>query len=378
MWQASKRGRGPLSDCGLRIDVWRGVGRVLALASTRGLFAGLLAVWLIAGTAADGRADDGVVRLLTWPSYTHEAVLKRFTAETGMDVEVRKFTSNEEMAAILRAGEPRYDVVVPSDSWVALLAAEGLLAPFDATTLDGFDRIEDQWLGAYFDPSMLYSIPFLWGTTSFVVNTDVYDGPHDSLALLFDPPEELRGKIGMMTDSRDAIDLALRYLGLPGCTDDTAHLEQLRTLLEHQQTFIAEYSMEDIVNKVATGQTAVQMLYNGAAMRARLANQAVTYVYPREGVTVWSDNLAIAANARNPDGARAFLEFFLRPDVIAAHSNKVRYGNTIKGSAAFLNPGLKDAPELRIPPDVPISFVEICPNDVVAVYTQMWREIAGL
>jgi spermidine/putrescine transport system substrate-binding protein len=120
------------------------------------------------------------------------------------------------------------------------------------------------------------------------------------------------------------------------------------------------------------------MLYNGAAMRARLANESVAYVYPREGVTVWSDNLAIPTNARNPDGARAFLEFFLRPDIIAAHSNKVRYGNTIRGSSAFLKPGLKDAPELRIPPEVPISFVPICPDDVVARYQAMWQEIAGL
>jgi len=338
----------------------------------------MASVWLAVSPTSNAQADDSVVRLLTWPSYTHKEVLKQFAEETGLRVEVRQFQSNEELAEILRSGDQAYDVVVPSDSWVALLAAEGLLAPFDATTLDGFDRIEDQWLGAYFDPAMLYSIPFLWGTTSFVVNTDVYDGPRDSLALLFEPPESLRGKIGMMTDARDSIDLALRYLGLPGCTDDPGDLAKLRALLEHQQTFIAAYAMDGIVNKVATGQTAVQMLYNGAAMRARLANDAVVYVYPREGVTVWSDNLAIPTNAPNPEGARTFLEFFLRPDVMAAHSNKVLYGNTIRGSSEFLNPGLKDAPELQIPPNIPIHFVEICSNDVVEGYTKMWQEISGL
>lgn len=341
----------------------------------------LVAAALAVGATFDGsaaQAADDTVRVFTWPSYTHQSVLERFEAETGLSVTVDVFDSNEELAEVLRAGEPAYDVVVPSDSWVALLSSEGLLLPFDATTLNGFERIRDLWLGAYFDPAMLYSIPFLWGTTSFVVNTEVYDGPHDSLSLLFDPPESLRGRIGMMTDARDAIDLALRYLGLPGCTDDPEHLATLRALLERQQTFIAEYSMEGIVNKVAEGTTAVQMLYNGAAMRARLQNPAVVYVYPKEGVTVWSDNLAIPANAPNVEGARALLEYFLQPDVIAAHSNKVRYGNTVEGSAAFLDPELKDAPELLIPPDVPISFVEICPADVVETYTTLWRTVAGI
>jgi spermidine/putrescine transport system substrate-binding protein len=327
---------------------------------------------------APAEAADDVVRLLTWPTYTREEVLAEFTAETGLRVEVTVAQSNEEMAAAIRAGDPPYDVVVPSDSWVALLAEEDLLVPFDATTLEGFERIDDPWLGAYFDPGMLYSIPFLWGTTSFMVNTEVYGGPRDSLALLFEPPEEVRGKVGMMTDARDALDLALRYLGLPGCTDDPDHLEQVRALLEHQATFIADYTMEDIVSKTVRGDLAVQMIYNGAAMRAREENPAVAYVYPKEGVTVWSDNLVIPANASNKAGARTFLEYFLRPEVIAAHSNKVRYGNTIRGSQQFLDDDLKDAPELLIPPNVPINFVEICNDDVVAGYTALWRDITGI
>jgi len=343
-----------------------------------GLPAVLLCLLTMGAAPGPALAQDDVVRLLTWPSYTHEGVLQDFTAETGLRVEVAVANSNEEMADAIRAGSPAYDVALPSDSWVALLAEEGLLVPFDATTLDGFERIEDQWLGAYFDPAMLYSIPFLWGTTSFMVNTEVYDGPRDSLALLFEPPEALRGKVGMMTDARDAIDLALRYLDLPGCTRDPDHLAAVRSLLEHQKEFIVDYTMKDIVDKTAAGEIAVQMIYNGAAMRARQKNPAVRYVYPKEGVTVWSDNLVIPSNASNKDGAKVFLEYFLRPDVIAVHSNKVRYGNTVRGSQEFLDEELKDAPELLIPPDIPISFVEVCDDDVVDGYTALWKDMIGL
>lgn len=354
--------------------------RVFAGAVRRSVVGFLAALTVLAAPSAiaPAQAADDVIRLLTWPTYTHEEVLAEFTAETGLRVEVTVAQSNEEMAAVIRAGEPAYDVVVPSDSWVALLAEEDLLVPFDATTLEGFERIDDPWLGAYFDPGMLYSIPFLWGTTSFMVNTEVYGGPRDSLSLLFEPPEEVRGKVGMMTDARDALDLALRYLGLPACTDDPDHMAQVRGLLDHQATFVSDYTMDDIVDKTAHGDLAVQMIYNGAAMRAREANPAIVYVYPKEGVTVWSDNLVIPVNARNKDGARTFLEFFLRPEVIAAHSNQVRYGNTIQGSQQFLDEDLKDAPELLIPPDVPISFVEICDDDVVAGYTALWREITRI
>jgi len=352
-----------------------------AEARARLLAATLAAALTLAAMAAAGGpvgAAEGEVRLLTWPTYTDPDLIAAFEAETGLDVVVATYESNEELATVLRGEGPPPDVVVPSDSWVAVLAGEGLLTPFDATTLEGFHRIEEQWLGAYYDPAMLYSIPFLWGTTSFVVNTAVYDGPRDSLALLFEPPEALRGRVGMMTDARDVIDLALRHLGLPACTDEPDHMERLGALLEHQRDFVADYTMEDIVARVARGDLAVQMLYNGAAMRARKANPAVTYVHPREGVTVWSDNLAIPAGAENPDGARLFLEFFLRPAVIAAQSNLTRYGNAVRGSAAFLDDDLREAPELTIPPDVPIRFVAVCPQPVVDAHVALWRAVSGI
>ena len=335
-----------------------------------------LAFGVLAASLSISAAAADTLSFYTWPSYTSPDVLAAFEAETGIAVTVDIYDSNEQLAAALRAGTPRYDVVVPSDTWVALLAGEGLLMPFDATRLDGFDGIAAPWIGPYFDPGHLYSVPLHWGTTSFVVHRRATGGAvPDTLGYLFEPPAGLERRVGMMTDARDVIDLALRYLDLPACTEDPADLAALEALLRAQQPFVRAYSLDAVIKAMVDGESDVQMLYNGAAMRARMADPGIVYVYPAEGITVWSDNLAIPANAPNRAAAERFLAFLLRPEIIATQSNFTRYGNAIAGSLEHLDPDLRDAPELIIPPGVEIGFLLPCDRAVVDGYEALWTRV---
>ena len=130
-----------------------------------------------------------------------------------------------------------------------------------------------------------------------------------------------------------------------------------------------------MVNRLAEGETAVQMIYNGAAMRARLANPAVRYVFPVEGVTVWSDNFVIPAASDAPELAMQFIDFFLRPENIAAQSNMTRYGNAIGASRELLDEALRAAPEMMVPPGTPITYQQICDPGVLAQYDRIWQRV---
>ena len=326
-------------------------------------------------TSLYARADT--LQLLTWRTYTEPLVLERFTAATGVKVELRLINSNEELLQQLINNPTKFDVAVASDSWVKILTDQGQLRPFDATRLDSFVLMDDLWIGPYFDPQQLYSIPLHWGTTSFAVNTDLVSAIPQDLSIVFVPPAALRSKIGLLRDSRDVIELALKYLNLPACTADPEHLHRLEDLLVKQREYLFGYQIQGMVNRLAQGEIAVQMIYNGAAMRARLLNPAVEYIFPVEGVTVWSDNFVIPADSRQPDLAMQFIDFFLRPENIAAQSNMTRYGNVIAASRPLMDEDLRNAPEMMVPPGTPITYQESCSAEVMEQYLALWQRLTA-
>lgn len=334
------------------------------------LCAGLCVVLSPAVVAQD------TLQMLTWRSYTSPEVLERFTEETGVVVELTIIDSNAALLETLQTSDIAFDVAVPSDSWVRILVDQGLLLDFDATRLDSFARVDDVWVGPYFDPRQLYSIPLHWGTTSFAVNTDIVPPPED-LSLLFDPPESLRGKVGLLSDSRDVIELALKYLELPACTAQAEHLEALEALLVDLRDYLHGFRIQGMTDRLAAGEVAVQMIYNGAAMRTRLKNPAVRYIFPAEGVTVWSDNFVIPAASDAPELAMRFIDFFLRPENIALQSNMTRYGNAIGTSRELMDEELRAAPELMVPPGTPITYQQICEPEVLAHYGAIWDRLTA-
>src|SRR3546814_16453076 len=137
------------------------------------------------------------------------------------------------MVAKVRAGGTGYDIVVPGDYMVDIMIKEGLLAETKPSEMENFKNVDPRWVDVYWDPGRNYSVPWQWGTTAFTVNTAVYDGDINTLAILFDPPEALRGRINMLTDMNDVINAGLRYLDLPRCNSNPDDLRKLNALLQN-------------------------------------------------------------------------------------------------------------------------------------------------
>ncbi|MGO4837678.1 extracellular solute-binding protein, partial [Rhizobiaceae sp. 2RAB30] len=199
-------------------------------------FAGIaLALGLtLPGTAFAG----GELRMYNWGEYTNPKLVEKFEKETGITVTIDTYDSNETLLAKLKSGATGYDLIVPGDYMVAIMIREKLLEPIDPKQLPNFANVDERWRGPYWDPQNLYSIPWQWGTSSFQVDTKVVDGPYDSLALLFDPPEQLKGKINMMRDVNDVINMALRYLDLPRCNSNPDDLKKVAALLTTQKQWV--------------------------------------------------------------------------------------------------------------------------------------------
>ena len=72
-------------------------------------------------TAASGEfptSGSGVVNLYNWTDYIDPALLDKFEAETGIEVILDTFDSNETLLAKLQSGATGYDIIMPSDYMV--------------------------------------------------------------------------------------------------------------------------------------------------------------------------------------------------------------------------------------------------------------------
>ncbi len=333
------------------------------------------AILLVASLGTPRASAEGEVNFYTWADYTSPELIEKFEAETGITVNIDTFASNEDLLAKMMAGATGYDIIVPGDYLVEILIKEDLLLRVEPNELPNFKNVEPRWVDVYWDPGRHYSIPWMWGTTSFNVNTDVFDGDIHTLAVLFDPPDVLKGRINMFQDSVEVINMALRYLGFPRCNSNPDEMRQVQELLLRQKEWVRSYSM-DPKELIVSGEVDATMNWDGYAIRTRAEKPSVAFAHPREGYTGWMDNLAVPRGAENIENAMIFMDFMMVPENIALESNYVGVNGGIMGAAQYFDPELATAPELNAPEGTPNpEFVPACEDDVVRLYDQVWTNV---
>jgi spermidine/putrescine transport system substrate-binding protein len=335
---------------------------------------GTAAAAAIALAAAEALAA-GELHIYNWGNYTNPKLIEKFEQEHGVKVTVDSYDSNETMLAKVKEGGTGYDIVVPGDYMVQIMLEEGLLAEIRPDQMPNFKNVDPRWIDVYWDPGRKYSVPWQWGTTAFTVNTAVYDGDINTLALLFEPPEKLCGRINMLNDMNDVINAGLRYLGYARCNGNRDQLKEVNELLHKAKACwrTMDYST---IEKITSGDVDVTQQWNGASMRARLQVPTLRYAYPREGFTGWMDNVAVLKDAPNLENAKLFVDFIMDPENAALISDFAKYANGILGSEQFLDPEFATAPEIKMPEGAPApDFVTPCPKEVVELYNQIWTNL---
>lgn len=328
---------------------------------------------LMAGTAS----AEGRLTVFHWFEYIPQELVEAFTAETGIEVVIDTYDSNEAMLAMLRAGRlGQYDVAVPGDYMVQIMREDGILDSFEPDELENFGNILPEWLDVPFDPGRRHSIPYQWGSTSFSVNRDAYDGPLDSLSLIFDPPAELSGRINVLDSQGEVMALGALYMGIPQCTDDRDQLRALSDMLLAAREHWASFGSDTARDVLVSGDALAGMIYNGFSARARTEGANVEYAYPQEGHVVWMDNVVLLQDAPNRAAAIAFMDFLLRPENAAAVTNYAQYTAGVGGVDAYLDPELLSSPEQN-PPEgaTPGVFIEVCDEPTQRLYDAIWTNL---
>jgi spermidine/putrescine transport system substrate-binding protein len=301
--------------------------------------------------AASPAFAEGELKVYHWFEYIPQELVDKFTAETGIAVTIDTYDSNEAMLASLKAGRlGQYDVAVPADFMVGIMAADGMLDTFTAEEMTNLGNIAPQWLDVPFDAGRKSSIPYQWGTTSFSVNRDVYPGDISSLGIIFDPPPELQGKINVLDSQNEVLILGSMYLGIPQCTTDREQLKALNDMLQAAKPHWASFGSDTAKDVLVSGDAAAGMIYNGFSAKARAEGANVEYSYPKEGHVVWMDNVVLLKDAPNRENAIKFMNFLLEPENAAAVTNYAAYTSGVLGVEPFLDEAIRPARKTTRPP----------------------------
>lgn len=331
---------------------------------------------LALGLAGTAQAAEQL-NVVSWSGYFSPEILNKFEKETGIKVTVDSYDSNETLLAKLKQGGSGYDVAIPSHQFVPILIKEQLLERFDPAKQPYYANVVDNLKNPTWDPDGAYAMPFIWGTTSVVLDTARYKGPLDSYDVLYHPPAELQGRINMFDSSSEVIDTASLYLNIPLCSEDPKQMQQVLALLKAQKPFVKTYSSKagSIRENLAAGEVDMSMFWGGSAMRAREMKPTLAYLYPKQGVMAWVDNMVIPKGSQHPANARKFIAFLSQPENAAITQNFLKHQSPIKGVEPFLDASLKDAPELHIPAGTKVVFSQTCGEGAIRLADRLWTNL---
>ncbi len=324
----------------------------------------------LALTPALAGAQEKVLNVYNWSDYIAPDTLANFQAETGIKVVYDLFDSNEVLEAKLLSGNTGYDVVVPTSTFLARQIRAGVFQDLDRSKLPNHGNLDSGLMEklAALDPGNAHAVPYLWGTTGIGFNVDKVrerlgeDFTLDTWDMVFKPENAAKlADCGLtMLDAYDEIvPTVLNYLGEDPKSQDTGLIQgKVASTLQAIRPHVRYFHSSQYINDLANGDVCLSVGWSGDILQAKTrAEEAgngvnVAYIIPKEGAGLWTDMLAIPKDAKNVDNAYLFLNYLMRPDVMAAISNYVWYANGIPASKDTIDPAIADDPAIYPPAEV--------------------------
>ncbi|AVO52758.1 polyamine ABC transporter substrate-binding protein [Ectopseudomonas mendocina] len=349
----------------------------------------LLALSLTAAVAGAAQADDKVLHVYNWSDYIAEDTLANFEKETGIKVVYDVFDSNEVLEAKLLAGSSGYDVVVPSNPFLAKQIKAGVFQKLDKSKLPNWSNLDKDLLHALepSDPGNQYSIPYMWGTIGIGYNVEKVkavlgeNAPVDSWDLVFKPEniEKLKScGVSFLDSPTEILPAALHYLGYAPDSSKADELKKAEELFLKVRPSISYFHSSKYISDLANGNICVAIGYSGdiyqSKARAEEAKNGVQVGYniPKEGAGSFFDMLAVPADAKNVEAAHVFLNYLMKPEVMANITNYVQFPNGNAAATPLVDEALRTDPGVYPTPEV-LKKIYTFPDLPPAVQRNMTR-----
>lgn len=330
----------------------------------------ILLIYCVSGCGGD---KEQQLNIFTWAEYVSEEIRTGFEDEFGVKVVVDIFASNEDLLAKLHAGATGYDIIMPSDYMVSIMAKEDMLAELERDNIPNFKNISADFLGKYFDPENKHSVPYTFGTAGIAYDSSVVSPDPDSWQVLWD--EKYKKQFSMLDDGREVIGATLKLLGYSFNSTDPDQLQQAKEKLIEQKPLLKRYDSEtqDIL---ISKEVALAHSWSGDAIRAAEQLPTIRYVIPKEGSSQFIDNVCIPKTTQNKLLAEKFINYLLRPEVNAKITEFTKYGTCVPAAKEHLPENLQKH-EYIYPSADRMETLEwiIDPGEFMQEYSRAWEEI---
>ena len=273
------------------------------------LSAAIAGAMLLAGC---GKKDD-TLNLFVWTEYVPQAVLDKFTQETGIKVAMETYSSNEEMTQKLFAGGGNYDLIQPSEYTVEALIKDDYLQPLDHAKIPNLKNLAPEFREMPFDPGNKYSVPWLSGFVGITYNAETVPGPVVGYSDVFTANNA--GRIVTLDDSRELVSWAMAASGLPINDVTDENLEKIKPMLRDWMSKIKVFDSDSPKTSLSNGDVDLGVIWSGEGALLFNQNPKFQWVLPAEGFHMFIDSLAIPKTAKNKEMAEEFINFILRPDI---------------------------------------------------------------
>ncbi len=295
------------------------------------------------------------LNLMTWGGdFIPRVIIDEFTEETGIKVNYKEVSSNEEMQSLLEANPDQYDLAVVTDYMVDILRQNGNLAALDHSKMPNYANINPVYFGPYYDPDDQHSIPYAVSISFLLVNpegvAELGAEPITSYNDLWQ--EELRDGIVIIDWGVEVIGFVLKSLGYEYNETDPVKVAEAREKLFALKPNIMRFETNTPEDSLLSGEAVVGFMYSNQAVKGQAADSKLTPVFPTEGMPIYIDSWVMSKDAPNKEGAYKFLNFVMQPKIAARIADLTKFTTPNKAAEEHLPQDFKNNPMLNLADEV--------------------------
>ena len=297
-------------------------------------------------------AEEAKLNFYNWDTYIGETTLDDFKDSAGIEVKMDLFADNDELFAKFKEGNPGYDLIVPTDTYVERMITAGMLEKLDHSMIPNFKgNVDPNFQDAQFDPGRAYSMPYMWGTIGIGYRKSRVDEEPNSWKWMYDS-DKYSGRIAFLGDGATIIQMAMKYMGESLNTTDPAKIKKAEELIIKQKPHIKVFAEDNGQDLLASGEVDLAMEWNGDILQVMAEDDDIGYSVPKEGGLLWQDCLAIPKGAPHPENAHKFINYILDAEAGALIADFIQYGTPNNAAKALMSTDYTENPAIFPPASV--------------------------
>jgi len=295
----------------------------------------LLSAGLLVGTVS---AHAESLRVMAWGGYADGDWVKKFTQETGIDVDVVFIGSDDEAWAKMKGSDGQdFDVFAVNPAQLQRYIDADLVSDIDLSKIPNQAHVLPRFrdltkIAGLTRNGKVYGIPFCFDSIGLIYDTEKVNPPPTSWSVLWDP--KYSGKILAYDNGEHNFSFTALSLGYK----DPFHLtdEQMAKvkdrLTELKRSVLSFYTTADEVEQIYKNNDVALVWANYGQQQLKslkIRGAKVAYVNPSEGALAWLDNWVISKGVRDKDAAEKWINFMLSEQVSTQISQRIAVGNTV-------------------------------------------------